>query len=251
MIAALVDEMAPNLVARNSIGHVGAAQLLLTAGDNPERLRSEASFASLCALVRPRGEERSQSNDCVFQNNIVSLTPADGMSFSASFANNNSDPDFNFLTNAPVTIGNGQANIKATDSNWTTMTVTPGMLSFDGFFQFSAGAVNAHTPGRRRMSRLFLHGRRHGGSSMILSYPSRALSRAPLLRRDNIKASVRRKPRVTPFAEERELTNGSELVPLAPVLRAHLPDERPGRYRPGGQGGVSHPNRPEGCPWAS
>jgi hypothetical protein len=56
------------------------------------------------------------------------------MSFSASFANNNSDPDFNFLTNAPVTIGNGQANIKATDSNWTTMTVTPGMLSFDGFF---------------------------------------------------------------------------------------------------------------------
>jgi hypothetical protein len=59
---------------------------------------------------------------------------ADGMSFSASFANNNSDPDFNFLTNAPVTIGNGQANIKATDSNWTTMTVTPGMLSFDGFF---------------------------------------------------------------------------------------------------------------------
>ena len=105
-----------------------------TAGDNPERLRSEASFASLCALVRPRGEERSQSNDCVFQNNIVSLTPADGLSFSASFAKNNSDPDFNFLTNAPVTIGNGQANLKATDSNWTTMTVTPGMLSFDGFF---------------------------------------------------------------------------------------------------------------------
>jgi hypothetical protein len=46
MIAAIVDELAPNLVARNSIGHIGAAQLLLTAGDNPERLRSEASFAS-------------------------------------------------------------------------------------------------------------------------------------------------------------------------------------------------------------
>ena len=38
------------LVARNSIGHIGAAQLLLTAGDNPERLRSEASFASLCGV---------------------------------------------------------------------------------------------------------------------------------------------------------------------------------------------------------
>ena len=50
MIAAIVDELAPNLVARNSIGHIGAARLLLTAGDNPERLRSEASFASLCGV---------------------------------------------------------------------------------------------------------------------------------------------------------------------------------------------------------
>ena len=50
MIAAIVNELAPNLVARNSIGHIGAAQLLLTAGDNPERLRSEASFASLCGV---------------------------------------------------------------------------------------------------------------------------------------------------------------------------------------------------------
>jgi transposase len=37
MIAAIVDELAPNLVARNSIGHIVAAQLLLTAGDNPDR----------------------------------------------------------------------------------------------------------------------------------------------------------------------------------------------------------------------
>ena len=50
MIAAIVDELAPNLMARNSIGHVGAAQLLLTAGDKSERLRSEASFASLCGV---------------------------------------------------------------------------------------------------------------------------------------------------------------------------------------------------------
>ena len=48
MIGAIVDELAPDLVARNSIGHVGAAQLLLAAGDNPDRLRSEASFAALC-----------------------------------------------------------------------------------------------------------------------------------------------------------------------------------------------------------
>ena len=50
MIRAIVDELAPNLVARNSIGHAGAAQLLLTAGDNPERLKSEAGFAALCGV---------------------------------------------------------------------------------------------------------------------------------------------------------------------------------------------------------
>ena len=58
MIAAIVDELATNLVARNSIGHIGAAQLLLTAGDNPERLRSEASFASLCRSARSGVLER-------------------------------------------------------------------------------------------------------------------------------------------------------------------------------------------------
>jgi transposase len=50
MIGAIVDDLAPQLVARNSIGYTGAAQLLLTAGDNPERLRSEASFAALCGV---------------------------------------------------------------------------------------------------------------------------------------------------------------------------------------------------------
>ena len=50
MIGAIVDELAPNLVARNSIGHAGAAQLLLTAGDNPKRLHSEAGFAALCGV---------------------------------------------------------------------------------------------------------------------------------------------------------------------------------------------------------
>ena len=39
MIKAIVEELAPDLVARNSIGHNGAAQLLLTAGDNPDRLK--------------------------------------------------------------------------------------------------------------------------------------------------------------------------------------------------------------------
>lgn len=50
MIAAIVKDLAPNLIARNSISHVGGAQLLRTAGGNPERMRSEASFAALCGV---------------------------------------------------------------------------------------------------------------------------------------------------------------------------------------------------------
>lgn len=37
MIATLVKELAPDLIVRNAIGYESAAQLLLTAGDNPER----------------------------------------------------------------------------------------------------------------------------------------------------------------------------------------------------------------------
>lgn len=50
MIGAIVTELAPNLIARNSIGNESAAQLLLTAGDNSQRIHSEASFAALCGV---------------------------------------------------------------------------------------------------------------------------------------------------------------------------------------------------------
>jgi transposase len=50
MIVSIVDALAPALVDRNAIGHGCAAQLLLTAGDNPQRLLSEASFAALCGV---------------------------------------------------------------------------------------------------------------------------------------------------------------------------------------------------------
>lgn len=50
MIAAIVNERTPELLNRNSIGQQSAAQLLLTAGDNPERLKLDASFAALCSV---------------------------------------------------------------------------------------------------------------------------------------------------------------------------------------------------------
>ncbi len=47
----LVKQAAPTLIALPGVGTETAAQLLTTAGDNPERLRSEASFAHLCAAA--------------------------------------------------------------------------------------------------------------------------------------------------------------------------------------------------------
>jgi transposase len=46
----LVSEVAPELISLSAIGTDHAATLLLVAGDNPERLGSEASFASLCGV---------------------------------------------------------------------------------------------------------------------------------------------------------------------------------------------------------
>lgn len=47
----LVAQAAPTLVALPGVGTETAAQLLITAGDKPDRLKSEASFAHLCAAA--------------------------------------------------------------------------------------------------------------------------------------------------------------------------------------------------------
>lgn len=44
----LVTQASPELAATYGIGTTTAAQLLVTAGDNPQRLHSEAAFAALC-----------------------------------------------------------------------------------------------------------------------------------------------------------------------------------------------------------
>jgi transposase len=47
-ITGTVRHTAPRLLERHSVGVQTAAQLLITAGDNPDRLRSEAAFAAMC-----------------------------------------------------------------------------------------------------------------------------------------------------------------------------------------------------------
>lgn len=50
MIAAIVDELSPELIKRHAVGYKSALQLLITAGDNSQRLRTESGFAALCGV---------------------------------------------------------------------------------------------------------------------------------------------------------------------------------------------------------
>jgi transposase len=49
-ITAAITSHTPTLLTRRGIGPDNAAALLIAAGDNPHRLRSEASFAALCGV---------------------------------------------------------------------------------------------------------------------------------------------------------------------------------------------------------
>ncbi|WIV60843.1 IS110 family transposase [Amycolatopsis nalaikhensis] len=51
LINPLVEALAPQLLARLGIGVEIAGQLLVTAGDNPDRMTSEAGFAMLCGVA--------------------------------------------------------------------------------------------------------------------------------------------------------------------------------------------------------
>jgi transposase len=51
LIMPLVTARAPGLLARYGVGPHTAAMLLIAAGDHPERLRSEAAWAHLCAAA--------------------------------------------------------------------------------------------------------------------------------------------------------------------------------------------------------
>lgn len=50
-LARLVKESAPDLLAIKGVGTDTAGALLVAAGDNPDRLRSEAAFAHLCGVA--------------------------------------------------------------------------------------------------------------------------------------------------------------------------------------------------------
>ena len=60
-IAPLVEELAPDLLALEGVGVTSAGELMVAAGENPDRLRSEASFAMLCgACPLPASSGKTQ-----------------------------------------------------------------------------------------------------------------------------------------------------------------------------------------------
>lgn len=46
----MINTAAPTLVAQQGMSRDVAAKLLIAAGDNPERIRTEAGFAALCGV---------------------------------------------------------------------------------------------------------------------------------------------------------------------------------------------------------
>ena len=51
MLAALIEDTAPSLLDLYGIGVDTAASLLVTAGDNPDRIHNEQSWAHLCGVT--------------------------------------------------------------------------------------------------------------------------------------------------------------------------------------------------------
>ena len=61
LIAPLVEELAPNLLRLEGVGVANAGELMVAAGENPDRLRCEASFAMMCgACPIPASSAKTQ-----------------------------------------------------------------------------------------------------------------------------------------------------------------------------------------------
>lgn len=80
----LVERSGPGLLSMHGVGYDVAAKLLIAAGDNPDRLRSEAAFAHLCGVApreassgKTRRHRLNRGGDCQANNaSTASSSPA-------------------------------------------------------------------------------------------------------------------------------------------------------------------------------
>jgi transposase len=69
-IERIVREASPRLVVLEGVGPDSAATLMIVAGDNPERLRSEATFANLCGVAPIEAEPLCLSSGKVVRHRL-------------------------------------------------------------------------------------------------------------------------------------------------------------------------------------
>ncbi len=82
ILTQLVHETAPALVTHVGVGVETASALLVAAGDNPERLRSERTFAHLCGVAPVDASSGKQERHRLNRGGIVKRTPRSGGSSS-------------------------------------------------------------------------------------------------------------------------------------------------------------------------
>nr|UTS84113.1 transposase [Streptomyces sp.] len=69
----------PSLLARVGIGPDSAAALLIAAGDNPERLGSEASFAALCGVSPEQSSGKRRTPLAALGVGVLDAVPVGGL----------------------------------------------------------------------------------------------------------------------------------------------------------------------------
>jgi Transposase IS116/IS110/IS902 family len=89
----LVTAAAPTLLALPGVGVDTAGQLLVTAGDNPQRLRSEAAFAHLCGVSPiPASSGRTDRPGSIVAATAEPTTPCGASPWSACAATHRPGP---------------------------------------------------------------------------------------------------------------------------------------------------------------
>jgi hypothetical protein len=92
-LPALVTAAAPTLVALPGVGIETTGQLLVTAGDTPQRLRSEAAFAHRCgAAPIPASSAAPTATDSIAAATAEPTTPCGASPWSACAATHRPEP---------------------------------------------------------------------------------------------------------------------------------------------------------------
>lgn len=166
----LVSEAAPELLEVHGVGVETAAALLVAAGDNPERLRSEASFAHLCGTapipassgktVRHRLNRQGNRDNLTDPRHSTAASAREATSKAAPAAPPHAAPN-SAMKSAPVAEPSAAARFPGPAGPPSRVGAMPGTLA---------------RPGRRPRHEPTGAGARRGWQGVGPSYPSMPLA---------------------------------------------------------------------------